>query len=234
MSGYEAWYLVVGGTLWLRHTSSPRSVWFADFTGTPTARRVPYDGELPFGEQLVGSCADASWDLRLRGGGEPFSYFTGVLRRIAATNVDVERPDVRVDGWFEAHGVRHELRDARGEVAHVHYRRHAEWWGWFHAALPDGGALDGLVAKPAGMPRVGYHWRDGRRRSARGTASPGALQVGPYVVEAPRDSFVGVTYPGAYCWHSEHATLRGDGLEIDGVALEYGSRAKLDGWPISI
>jgi hypothetical protein len=234
VSAHDAWYLVVGGALWLRHTSPPGAVWFADFAGEPTARKVPYDGPLPFGDRLAGSCGDARWDLTLSGGDEPFPYFSGWLRRIASSIVDVERPSVRVDGWFETHGVRHELADARGEVARVRYRRQVDHWGWFHAALPDGGSLDGLVAKPIGLPRLAFHWRDGRRGRTSGSAAPGQLRVGPYVVEARREAFVGVTYPRAHCWHTERARLHGGGLDVENVALEYGSRARVDGWPISI
>jgi len=235
----DAWYLVVNGSFWLRHTSEPRAVWFADFTGSPTARREPFSGTLPFGERLVGTCADASWELSLRGSAAPFHYFPVWLRPVAATNVTVERPAVRVDGWFEAGGVRHELDEAPGEVAHVRTRRHADEWGWFHAALPDGGWLDGLVGKAKGLPQIALHARNGHRRWARGSAAPGRMRVGPYRVEAPPESFVGVTYVDpdgseVYCWHSEHARLTGDGLAVERVALEYGSRAKVDGWPISI
>lgn len=234
MSAVDAWYLVVNGRLWLRHSSLPRAVWFADFDAAPTARRSPYDGPLPFGDHLVGECEDAQWDLTLQDGGALFPYFSGVLRRVASTNVDVERPAVRVDGWYEAGGVRHELDGAAGQVAHVRVRQHAQRWGWFHAALPDGGWLDGLVAKRPRLPQVAFHVRDGRREWSRGTAAPGLMRVGPFTVAAPRESFVGVTYEGAYCWHSEHGRLTGGGLEVSGVAFEYGSHAKVDGWPVSI
>jgi hypothetical protein len=231
----HATYLVVNGTLWLRRTTHPPAVWFADFVDAPTARREPYDGEFP----LAGSCGDARWELALSDGREPFHYFPAWLRPVASTNVLAVRPAVRVNGWFETGGVRHELSDAPGELAHVDTRRHADEWGWFHAALPDGGWLDGLVGKAKGLPRIAFHARDGRRRWARGGAEPGRMHVGPYTVEAPRESFVGVTYldpdgSEVYCWHSEHARLHGDGLAVEGVALEFGSREKVPGWPISI
>lgn len=60
-------------------------------------------------------------------------------------------------------------------------------------------------------------------------AEPGRVRVGRRIVDAPKESLVGVIYNGpdgteVDCYHSEHG----------GVALEYGTRAKLDGWPLSI
>lgn len=235
MSTYDVRYLVVGGELWLRRTTHPPAVWFADFSATPRAWREPYDGELP----LSGEVDGARWDLQLTGDVEEFAYTPRVLRPVASTQVVVEQPRVRVDGLVEIGGVRRELRGAPGEIARVFGRRHADRWGWFHAALPDGGWLDGLVAKVPGLPQVSFHVRDGRRRWARGRVEPGLVHVGAYAVRAPREDFVGVTYwdpDGAelWCWHTERARLTGDGLDVDGVALEYGSRARVDGWPISI
>jgi hypothetical protein len=235
VSPYEVRYLVVAGELWLRATTQPRAVWFADFSGTPQAWREPYDGELP----LRGSVAGAQWDLDVRGEEHPFAYTPRALRRVASTQVVVERPSVLVDGVVEIDGVRRELEGARGQIAHVFGRRHADRWGWFHAALPDGGWLDGLVARVPRLPQVSFHVRAGRRIWALGSAEPGRMRVGPFTVNADRDDFVGVTYldpDGAelWCWHTERARLTGGGLDVEGVALEYGSRARVDGWPISI
>jgi hypothetical protein len=232
---YDVRYLVVADELWLRRTTHPPAVWFADFSGTPRAWREPHEGELP----LQGEVAGARWDLRVSGDEQPFAYTPRVLRRVASTQVVVERPAVLVDGVVEVDGVRRELHRAPGELAHVFGRRHADRWGWFHAPLPDGGWLDGLVAQVPRLPQVSFFVRDGRRRWARGAAAPGLTRVGPYTIGAPREQFVGVTYHDpdgseVYCWHTEHARLTGGGLDIGGVALEYGSRARVDGWPISI
>jgi hypothetical protein len=210
-------------------------VWFADFSTKPRAWREPYDGELP----LRGEVAGARWDLRMSGAVDPFAYTPRVLRRVASTQVVVEQPAVRVDGVVEVGGVQRTLEDAPGEIAHVFGRRHADRWGWFHAPLADGGWLDGLVAQVPGLPQVSFHVRNGRRRWARGSAEPGSVRVGPYTVAANREDFVGVTYQDPdgtelWCWHTELARLTGDGVDAGGVALEYGSRARVDGWPISI
>jgi hypothetical protein len=236
---HEARYLVVAGELWLRHTANPDAVWFADFHGTPRAWREPRSVGLAFGDRLAGEVDGARWELELRGDEQAFAYTPALLRGVAGTQVLVERPALSVSGVVEVDGARRELHGVPAEQAHVSTRRHAERWGWFHAALPGGGWLDGLVARAPRLPQIAFVVRDGRRRWERGSAAPGRVHVGPFTVEAARDDFVGVTYRDpdggeAFCWHTERAQLTGRGLDVDGVALEYGSRARVEGWPISI
>jgi hypothetical protein len=189
---YDAWYLVVAGRLWIRHTSEP-AVWFGDFAGEPTVRKAQYDGVLEFGDRIAGAVAGASWDLEVRGGAPPFNYVPAALAPFASTQVVLERPAAIVDGVVEVDGRRYELHDAPGQVAHVGGRRHADRWGWFHAALDGGGWLDGLVAKAARLPQLAFHAQDGRRRWTSGDAQPGRVRIGPYTVEADPADFVGVT-----------------------------------------
>jgi hypothetical protein len=238
MSRYDAWYLVVAGRLWVRHTSEP-AVWFADFTGTPTVHKEHYPGELPFGDRISGMVAGARWDLRVQGGGAPFSYVPALLAPLASTQAVLERPAATVDGVVEVDGRRYELHRAPAQVAHVGGRRHADRWGWFHASLEGGGWLDGLVAKAARLPQLAFYAHDGRRRWTSGKAEPGRVRIGPYTVAAAPADFVGVTYHDpdgseVYCWHTERARLSGGGLKVEDVALEFGSREKVAGWPISI
>src|SRR4051795_3347832 len=100
MSEYDVRYLVVARELWLRATSHPRAVWFADFSQTPRAWREPYDGDLP----LRGSVDGAQWELDVRGDERPFAYTPRALRPFASTQVVVERPSVLVDGVVEIGG----------------------------------------------------------------------------------------------------------------------------------
>lgn len=235
---YDAWYLVVAGRIWVRQTSEP-AVWFADFTGTPTVRKERYTGELAFGDRIAGSVDGARWDLQVRGGGATFSYVPALLAPVASTQVVLERPATLVDGVVEVDGRRYELHGEPAQVAHVGGRRHADRWGWFHAPLSGRSWLDGLVAKAARLPQLAFHVHDGRRRWTSGTAELGRVRIGPYTVEAEPEDFVGVTYRDpdgseVYCWHTERGRLSGGGLAAEGVALEFGSREKVDGWPISI
>jgi hypothetical protein len=242
---YEVWYLIVAGRFWLRYTlriptdpeqDGEAALWFADFTGTPRAWKTTFaldafrttgaawpielgPGRLTDTE-AVGEVDAARWRLRFAGDRAPFMYPPRPLRPLASTQFSVARPGLSISGDVEVDGVRHDLDGAAGHQAHVWGRRHADRWGWF-----DSGDADGLVVKAAGLPQLAF--LDGR--FARGEVAPGRMRVGRHVIEAPKDSFVGVTYHDpdgseVYCYHSEHG----------GVALEYGTRAKLDGWPLSI
>lgn len=240
---YEVWYLIVSGKFWFRYTLRvPRDgdgeavLWFAAFTDSPVARKRVFPLEefrttgpgwpIEIGpgrltdREAVGEVDGASWRLSLAGGEQPAHQVPRILRPLASTLLVVTKPTLSISGEVVVDGLRHELDAAPGTQAHLWGKRHADSWGWFHT--PD---AEGLVVKAAGLPRLAF--LDGR--FARGDAQPGRVRVGRRIVEAPRESFVGVTYHDpdgseVYCYHSEHA----------GVALEYGTRAKLDGWPLSI
>jgi hypothetical protein len=240
---YEAWYLTVAGRLWIRYSLRvPRdgdgeaALWLADFTRTPTARkrelpleafRTPSAGwpiEIGDGRltdtDAVGEVDGASWRLTFASDEDPKPMVPRALRPLASTLFVVTKPVVAISGEVVVDGHRHELDAAPGTQAHVWGRRHADRWGWFHAA-----EAEGLVAKARGLPQIAS--LDGRL--ARGAAAPGRVRVGRHVFEAPKESFVGVTYRDPdgseiYCYHSEHG----------GVSLEYGTREKVDGWALSI
>jgi hypothetical protein len=239
-------------------------LWLADFTAMPRVRkatfplealRAPRDGwplELGPGRlgdiEASGEIDGARWQLTFPAEQKPFVYTPPVMSRLglASTEVVVVKPSLPISGVIELDGSRYELDAAPGQQAHLFGRRHADRWGWFHATLPDGRWIEGLAAKVPHLPQIALHASE--RGSANGLTAlfrtraevaPGRVAVGPYVVEASRDDFVGVTYrdpDGAevFCYHTEKATLRGPDGEVRDVALEVGSRAKVEGWPVSL
>ncbi|HVP76187.1 MAG TPA: hypothetical protein VMS63_09205 [Gaiellaceae bacterium] len=240
------------------------SLWFGDFTRAPGMRRATFPLELlrtpragwPLelgpgrlsDTEATGEVEGARWSLRFDATERPFAYGPALVRRLglAATEVVVVKPALAVSGAVEVDGVSHELASARGQQAHVFGRRHADLWGWFHATLDGGRWVEGLVAKVDGLPRAAIYASE--RRALNGLLhvfrtpaelEPGRVRVGPYEVRAGAGDFVGVTYrdPGGaevYCYHAERAQLRGPGVEADDAALEFGTRAKLEGWPLSL
>ena len=267
---YEVWYLTVAGRFWIRYSlrvptdpdeDGEAALWLADWTGgAPRARKASFPLEalrtpgpgwpLELGpgrlgdESAAGEVDGARWELTFAAEQRPFEYTRGLMRPVASTQVAVVKPSLAISGVVELDGVRHELDAAPGQQAHLFGRRHADRWGWFHATLPDGGWVEGLVAKVPRLPQIALHASE--HGAVNGIASlfrthaaaePGRVAVGPYTVEAPRDSFVGVTYHDpdgapAFCYHSEQATLRGPDLEASDVALEFGAREKVEGWGI--
>ena len=191
-------------------------------------RRTPRRARSTGRRGISASCAGGG--VRLHADAAATARIDAGLRREA---------DVTVDGTVIVDGVSHELRDDRGEQAHVFGRRHADRWGWFHANLPGDGWADGLVAKVPHLPTLAFHAGNGApvRAWQRGA---GPVSVGPYTVEARRGRLRRRHIPGPgrgrglLLAHGACAARRAERFAVEGVALEYGSREKVAGWPISL
>jgi len=261
---YEAWYLTVAGLFWLRYSllvpSDPdeegeAALWLASFAGEPTVRKTVFpleafstnrDGfplELGPGRLTDTEAVGDDWELRLDGPERPFLHAPPLVRalRLSRTQVAVAKPALELSGTVDGQ----ELDRALGQQAHVWGTRHAERWGWAHATLAPDRWFEGLTVKLPRLPQLGFHATERTRSRVRPIPNPnntlllGEVRFGLYRLVAVREDFVGVTYRDpdgseAYCWHTERARLRGPDLAADGVALELGSRAKLEGWPLSI
>lgn len=179
-------------------------------------------GDVP----LRGEVEGIGWELELEELAPPFRSPHRLVRRLTPSGIETW-PALRVSGRI---GDR-VFDGAAGHRARVWGARHARSWGWAHGSTTDGRWVHLLSAKVAGLPRLSQHASDRGGPGiplARAHVEAGTVQVGPWVAEAPVDSFLEVTYHDpdgspVTCLHSERATLRGPGLELTDVALEHGS-----------
>jgi hypothetical protein len=123
-----------------------------------------------------------------------------------------------------------------GHTAQLWGTRHAETWGWAHGSTADGRWRQLLTVTLPRLPRLSQHGRDGRPPGlplARGSVDAPRVRVGPHVVEADPETFVGLRYTDTdgstvWCYHSEHAR----GLGIEHTALEIAQREPIAGWEV--
>jgi hypothetical protein len=237
---YETTYVIVAGVAWIRRSR----VETASGVVEDTAWAVLFDGEVPSvhrsavpGELTVrrGQIGELDWELDWTELAPPFETPGPALRRLAPTHL-VTHPALAVSGRV---GER-VLDGAPGHTSRLWGRRHARSWGWAHASTAHGRWVHVLTASAPPLPRVSQHGHEGRPPRfplARGSVDGTAVRVGPYVVDAPVESFIGLRYldtddSHVWCYHSERGRLRGAGLQLDGAALEIATRTPIEGWRV--
>ncbi len=237
---YETTYVIVAGVAWIRRsrveTSDGRiedTLWAVTFgDGSATVRRGPAgDSTIERGE-LDG----LSWELRRRSLAAPFETPHRALRPITPTRL-VTWPAILVSGRL---GDR-ELVDAPGHTATLTGRQHARTWGWAHVSSGDGRYVHLLTVVPPPLPRLSQYATEGRGPGlpiARGVVDETRVSVGPYVVDARPETFVGLEYldtdgSSVWCYHSEAGHLRGNDVDLQGVAMEIASRERIPGWRVA-
>lgn len=237
---YETTYVIVAGVAWIRRSRVETvagdvedAVWAVTFDGTaPTVRRARWSDGVSV---RSGRIDDLDWELHWRQLAPSFETPVGLLRRLAPTRL-VTSPALAISGRL---GDR-ELQDAPGHTARLEGRRHAQTWGWAHASAADGRWAHLLTATAPPLPRLAQHGRDGappRLPLARGVVDGSQVRVGKYTVDAPEATFVGLRYldtdgSSLWCYHSERAWLRGDGVDFQGAALEIAVREPIEGWTV--
>lgn len=237
---YETTYVIVAGVAWIRRSrveaadgTVDDTVWAVTFgDGAPVVRRAPWSEGI---DVHRGRIDDFDWELEWRELEPPFETPAGPLRRIAPTRMRTW-PALAVTGRVGDRRV----EGAPGHTAHLQGKRHARSWGWAHASTADGDWVHLLTATAPPLPRLAQHGRRGappRLPLARSSIAETEVRVGPYTVDAPRETFIGLRYvdtdgSSIWCYHSERGRLRGPGVELDGVAVEIAARAPLDGWSV--
>jgi hypothetical protein len=237
---YETEYVIVAGIAWIRRSRVELadgrvddSVWVVTFDGEPVAHKVPAGDATP----LEGRIDDVDWQLTLTPLAPQFETPGPLIRRVAPSHM-LTTPAVLVDGRI---GDRR-IERAPGHAARLWGKQHAREWGWGHASTDDGRWAHVLTASAPPLPRVAQHATEQGGPGlplARGRVDPPSVCVGPYVVDAPVETFVGLRYLDTdgshiWCYHSEHGHLRGDAVDYRSAALEIAVREPIDGWRVAV
>lgn len=237
---YETDYVIVAGIAWIRRTRVEtdtgrveESMWLTTFDeGRPDVHKAAA-GTMSIES---GEIAGTSWELSWSALAPPFETPHRLLRRFAPTRLTTT-PAIAVHGRI---GDR-VLSGAPGHTAHISGRRHARSWGWAHASTAEGRWVHLLAASAPPLPRASQYATERRAPGlplARSRIEPPHLTVGPYAVEAPVESFVGLRYLDTdgseiWCYHSEAAHLDAKGDDFYGAAMEIAVRAPIPGWRVA-
>lgn len=237
---YETSYVIVAGVAWIRRsrveTSDGRiddSTWLVLFDGERPEAWKAESGGSTIERGTVGGIA---WDLRWAVLAPPFETPHRLVRSVAPSHL-LTTPALSISGTI---GDR-VLDGAPGHTARLWGRRHARSWGWAHASTADGRWAHLLTASAPPLPRVAQHATERGGPGlpvARSRVEPGRVTVGPYVVEAPVETFVGLRYldtdgSDLWCYHSERAHLYGQGVDLRDAAMEIAVRDPIEGWRVA-
>jgi hypothetical protein len=242
---YETDYVIVAGIAWIRRsrveTDSGRveeSVWLVTFDGDDAEVHKADAGTMSIER---GEISGTAWELTWSALAQPFETPHRLLRRFAPSRLTTT-PAIEVHGRI---GDR-VLSGAPGHAAHIRGTRHAQTWGWAHASTLDGRWVHLLTASAPPLPRVSQYATERRAPGlplARAGVEPPRITVGPYVVEAPISSFIGLRYldtdgSDIWCYHSEVGQLRGPSGELPGgmginAAMEIATREPISGWRVA-
>lgn len=236
---YETTYVIVAGVAWIRcsrvETGDGRvedTTWLVLFDGErPEARRETTGASTIERGELDGIAWDLSWTALAT----PFETPHRVIRRFAPSHL-VTTPALLISGCI---GDR-VLKEAPGHAARLWGRRHAQTWGWAHASTADGRWAHLLTALAPPLPRAAQHATERGGPGipiARSRVQPPSVVVGPYVVDAPPETFIGLRYldtdgSDVWCYHSERGHLRGAGIDMRGAAMEIAVRGPIPGWRV--
>ena len=237
---FETTYVIVAGIAWIRRSRVEtcdgrveESVWLVTFDGEHSDAH-----KEPAGDSTInsGRVAGIEWSLGWVELAPQFETPHRLLRRVAPTQL-VTKPALAISGHI---GDR-VLDRAPGHTARLWGRRHARSWGWAHASEPDGRWAHLLTASAPPLPRVSqYATNEGGPGLpiARGNVHAPRVTVGPYTVDAPEGTFIGLRYldtdgSDLWCYHSEQGRLRGRDIDFSGAAMEIATREPIPGWRVA-